>query len=95
MLVLLTATSPVPGPVPGTHSLLLVSRYAEPRQGLLQLGMCMRRAVYPESLSNTGNLSCFHISSDGLEMETDANICFLVNFFNIDKWAMCIPKVTS
>lgn len=54
----------------------------------------MRRAVCPESLNNTSNLSCFHSFSDGLEMETDANICFLVNFLNIDKWAMCIPKVT-
>lgn len=65
-----------------------------PRQGLLRVGMCMRRAVCPESHNNTGNLSCFHISSKGLDIETDANICFLVNFLNIAKWAMYIPKLT-
>lgn len=54
----------------------------------------MRRAVCPESHNNTGNLSCFHISSKGLDIETDANICFLVNFLNIAKWAMYIPKLT-
>lgn len=73
------------------HESVVVQR---PRQGLLGVGMCMRRAVCPESLNNTGDLSCFCFSSNGLEMETDANICFLVNFLNIDKWAVCIPKLT-